>query len=129
MAATKLGGVLVDGGLQFLSSLARGQTNSIAENVRNNDFSTASDILDQAIDDVTILRGRLGALEGNVLDTNRRSLQAAVENLSASRSQIVDADFAAETSALTRAQILQSSGTTVLTLANQRAQSVLQLLG
>jgi flagellin len=64
-----------------------------------------------------------------VLDTNRRSLQAAVENLSASRSVILDADFAVETSELTRAQILQSSGTTVLSLANQQAQSVLQLLG
>ena len=42
---------------------------------------------------------------------------------------IRDADFAVETSELTRAQILQSSGTTVLSLANQQAQSVLQLLG
>ncbi len=129
MAATKLGGTLVNGGLQFLSSLVKGGVNSIEANVLSNDFSTASDIIEAAIDEVTVLRGRLGAFERNVLDTNRRSLQSSFENLAASRSVIMDADFATETSQLSRAQILQSSGTTVLGIANQRAQSVLQLLG
>jgi flagellin len=129
MAASKLGGTLNNGVMQFLSSLQSGGVNDLEASLQRNDFSTASDILDTAIDDVTILRGRLGAFERNVLDTNRRSLQSAVENLSASRSVIRDADFAVETSELTRAQILQSSGTTVLGLANQQAQSVLQLLG
>ena len=77
----------------------------------------------------TVIRGRLGAFEKNVLQTNVRSLQAAFENLSASESKIRDADFATETSALTRAQILQSAGTTVLQLANASSQQVLQLLG
>ena len=58
-----------------------------------------------------------------------RSLQTAIENLSASESRIRDADFAAETSALARAQVLNSAGTSVLALANQQAQQVLQLLG
>jgi flagellin len=129
MAASKLGGVLDNGVMQFLSSLQSGGCQRPRGEPAANDFSTASDIIDTSIDDVTILRGRLGAFERNVLDTNRRSLQAAVENLSASRSVIRDADFAVETSELTRAQILQSSGTTVLSLANQQAQSVLQLLG
>jgi len=129
VASTQLGGVLKDGGLQFLSSLVKGGANAIEQNVQSNDFSTASDIIDEAIDEITVLRGRLGAFERNVLDTNRRSLQSSFENLTASRSVITDADFAVETSNLTRAQILQSSGTTVLGLANQRAQSVLQLLG
>ena len=129
MAATNLGGTLVDGSLQFLSSLAFGQANSIEASVARGDFTAASDIIDNAIDEVAILRGRLGAFERNTLETNQRSLQAAFENLTASRSIIRDADFAAETSALTRAQILQSSGTTVLTLANSQAQNVLQLLG
>ena len=75
------------------------------------------------------MRGRLGAVERNVLQTNVRSLQASFENLSASQSQIRDADFAQETSMLTRAQILSSAGTTVLGLANQQSQQVLQLLG
>ena len=129
MAASKLGGTLDNGVMQFLASLQSGGVNDLETSLQRNDFSTASDVLDTAIDEVTILRGRLGAFERNVLDTNRRSLQAAVENLSASRSVIRDADFAIETSELTRAQILQSSGTTVLGLANQQAQSVLQLLG
>ena len=64
-----------------------------------------------------------------MLDANSRSLQGAFENLTASQSLIRDADFAAESSELTRAQILQSSGTTVLSLANQQSQQVLQLLG
>ena len=88
-----------------------------------------SDILGSAIDEVSILRGRLGAFEKNVLQTNVRSLQAAFENLSASSSTIRDADFAAETSNLTRAQVLSASTTQVLGIANQQSQQVLQLLG
>jgi flagellin len=64
-----------------------------------------------------------------VLDPNVRSLQSQFENLTSSESQIRDADFAAESSKMTRAQILSSAGTSTLTLANQQAQQVLQLLG
>jgi len=129
VAASKLGGVLTSGVMQFLASLQSGGSNDIESSRQRNDFSIASSIIDESIDETTILRGRLGAFEKNVLDTNKRSLQASVENLSAARSVIRDADFARETSELTRAQILASSGTTVLGLANQQAQSVLQLLG
>jgi len=129
VAASLLGGTLVNGELQFLSSLQSGKENSLQSSRDRGDFSPASDILEQAVDEISILRGRLGAFERNTLDTNVRSLQAAFENLSASDSQIRDADFAAETSSLTRAQILVSSGTSVLALANQQSQSVLQLLG
>jgi flagellin len=124
-----LGGTLVGGELQFLSSLTKGQINSLDSAASRNDFSGLESIVDNAIDEVSILRGRLGAFERNVLDTNSRSLQSAYENLTASRSIIRDADFAKETSELTRAQILQSAGTSVLALANQQSQSVLQLLG
>src|SRR5690606_11478834 len=93
------------------------------------DFSGASRILEAAIDETSIVRGRLGALERNTLQTNVRSLQASVENLSASMSLLRDADFALETSQLTRAQILQSSGLSALALANQSSQAILQLLG
>lgn len=130
VAASNIGGVqTASGSLAFLSSLKSGQGNSIAENVTSADFTTASSILDRAIDEISIMRGRLGAFERNVLQTNVRSLQSSYENLSASQSQIRDADFALETSQLTRAQILSSSGTTVLGLANQQSQQVLQLLG
>jgi flagellin len=129
VAASLLGGTLADGSLQFLSSLKTGESNSLKASRDRNNFTTASDILQQAIDETSILRGRLGAFEANVLQTNVRSLQTATENLNASTSRIRDADFAYETSMLTRAQILASSGTTILTLANQQAQQALQLLG
>lgn len=129
MAASKLGGSLVNGVVQFLSSLKSGGDNSIDASVQRGDFSPASDILNSAIDEVSLLRGRLGAFEKNVLETNSRSLQTALENLTASDSRIRDADFAVETSRLTRAQILAAAGTSVLSLANQQAQNVLQLLG
>ena len=129
IAAEALGGVLDQGAVNFLSSLQTGKTNSLAAADASRDYSTLSDIVDAAIDEVSILRGRLGAFERNVLDANSRSLQGAFENLTASQSLIRDADFALESSELTRAQILQSSGTTVLSLANQQSQQVLQLLG
>ncbi len=128
-SASFLGGSLVNGSVQYLSSLQDGQANSLRASAARRDFNPTSAILDKAIDEVSVLRGRLGAFERNVLETNIRSLRSQFENLTASKSIIQDADFAAETSALTRAQILQSSGTTVLTLANQQAQNVLQLLG
>jgi flagellin len=130
VAASNLGGTQAsDGTLQFLDTLRSGNVNSIAQSASRSDFSQASSILDNAIDEVSLLRGRLGAFERNVLQTNVRSLQSAFENLTASESQIRDADFASETSKLTRAQILSSSGTSILSLANQQAQQVLQLLG
>ncbi len=129
VAASQLGGTLINGNLQFLSSLKDGQGNSIRDAIERGDFTPAQAILTAAIDEISVMRGRLGAFERNVLDPNVRSLQSAVENLSASESRIRDADFAFETSRLTRAQILSSSGTTVLGLANQQSQQVLQLLG
>lgn len=125
VAASRLGGTLINGELSFLSSLKSGGTNDL----RSRNFSNASDILTSASDEVSLIRGRLGAFEKNTLDTNVRSLQIAVENLTASESRIRDADFAAETSALTRSQILTSAGTSVLALSNSQAQQVLQLLG
>jgi len=130
VAAERLGGTLINGSLEFLSSLKSGQGNSLAEAIdRGNDFTASQGILDSAIDEISVLRGRLGAFERNVLDPSVRSMQTAFENLSSSVSRIRDADFAAETSALTRAQILAASSTSVLGLANQQSQSVLQLLG
>lgn len=125
VAASRLGGTLVEGVMQFLSSLKTGGGNDI----RSRNFEGASAILETAIDEVAVTRGRLGAFERNTLDTNIRSLQAAIENLTASESVIRDADFAKETSALTRAQILSSAATSTLALANSQSQQVLQLLG
>jgi len=125
MAASRLGGTLLDDQLQFLSSLRSGGGNDL----NSLEFQNASAILDTSIDEVSTLRGRLGAFERNTLETNVRSLSTAIENLTASESRIRDADFAEETSRLTRSQILSSASTSVLGLANQQAQQVLQLLG
>lgn len=121
VAASRLGNSRVG----FLNSLVAGEANSlVAGRARE-----ASDILDAAIDQVSVLRGRLGAFERNTLDTSLRSQQIALENLTSSESAIRDTDFAEETSALTRAQVLQQAGTSTLAIANSTAQSVLALLG
>ncbi len=128
LAASHLGGTIINGALEYLSSLKTGGSNDLAASRTRNDFSQASTVLNSSIDEVSVLRGRLGAFEKNTLQTNVRSLQTAVENLTASESTIRDADFAAETSALTRAQILTSAATSVLSLSNSQSQQVLQLL-
>ncbi|MEL7472998.1 MAG: flagellin [Planctomycetota bacterium] len=129
VAASTLGGTLIGDSLEFLSSLKTGGGNSLEESNTEGNFEPASQILGNAIDEVSQLRGRLGAFERNVLQTNVRSLQTSFENLSSSASNIRDADFARETSELTRAQILTNSTTQILGLANQQSQQVLQLLG
>jgi flagellin len=124
VAASRLGGTLIGSTVEYLSSLKSGGFNDL--NSRN--FENASNILASSTSEVAVQRGRLGAFERNTLDTNVRALQAAIENLSSSESRIRDTDFAEETAALSRAQVLASTGTSVLTIANQQAQQVLQLL-
>ena len=77
---------------------------------------------------MTSLRGRLGAFQKTTLETNIASLSDTLENLTDAESSIRDADFAAETAALTRAQILVQSGVSVLAIANSNPQNVLSLL-
>ena len=84
-------------------------------------------IIDEAIKDVSTLRGNLGAAQ-NRLEHTVANLGVAVENLAASESRIRDADMAAEMVKLTKFQILQQAGTAVLAQANQAPQTVLQLL-
>jgi len=83
--------------------------------------------VDAALTTVNNLRGNLGAIQ-NRFESTIASLSASVENQTASRSRILDADYAAETAALTRAQILQQAGTAILSQANSAPQSVLSLL-
>lgn len=125
VATSRIGGTTLSGVRYFLDSIKSGQSNSlISGNAQN-----ASTILDQAITDISVLRGRLGAFERNTVQTNIRALQIGVENLAASESKIRDADFAAETAELARAQVLQQAGTAVLATANTLPQTVLGLLG
>jgi flagellin len=83
--------------------------------------------IDAALTSVSTLRSTLGAIQ-NRFQSTINSLQGVSENLSASRSRILDTDFAAETAALTRAQILQQAGTAMVAQANQVPQNVLSLL-
>ncbi|CAN7586738.1 flagellin [Acidovorax sp. LjRoot129] len=93
-------------------------------------FTNATDALktvDSALAFISGERAKLGAMQSR-FETSIASLQITSENLSASRSRIQDADFAAETANLSRAQILQQAGTAMVAQANQIPQGVLSLL-
>ena len=120
VAASHLG----DSTVGFLSSIVSGGDNSLI----NSRSRPASEIIEKAITQVSVMRGKLGAFERNTLMTNIRSLEIALENVTASESQIRDADFAEETASLTRSQLLSQVGTTVLATANSNAANVLTLL-
>lgn len=94
----------------------------------NTDATGAFRVIDDVINKVTSLRGRLGAFQATTLESNTVSLTDTVANLTEAESSIRDADFAAESARLTRAQILVQSGTSVLGIANQNPQNVLGLL-
>ena len=83
--------------------------------------------IDTALDTINSQRATLGAAQ-NRFDAVISNLQVAVENQSAARSRIMDADFAQETSNMSRAQILQQAGNAMVAQANQLPQQVLQLL-
>ena len=121
VSTSKLGSDVVG----FMSSIASGGDNSL---VGGNTIQ-AQKILSTAIKQVATLRGRLGALQKDIIETNVNSLSVALENVTASESAIRDADFAEETAKLTRAQILVQANTSVLAQANSTPQSVLSLLG
>ena len=121
VAVRKLGNSVVG----FLDRLGSGKAN----NVVNGDVTGGQKIVSEAIKQVSSLRGRLGAFQRNTVGATIRSLGIAVENTSAAQSLIRDADFASETAALTRSQILVSASTNILSLANQQPNTALQLLG
>ncbi|MCK5893257.1 MAG: flagellin [Endozoicomonadaceae bacterium] len=103
------------------------------ENVSKVDISTASGaqqavaIVDAAIADVDDQRADLGAVQ-NRLSTTISNLSNIRENVSASKSRIVDTDFAVETANLAKYQVMQQAGTAMLAQANSQTQSVLSLL-
>jgi flagellin len=108
----------------FLWTIGSGQTNEL----NSGHYTTQQKVVRAAILQVATLRGRLGSFERNTLAPTAASLEVQYENMAAAESLIRDADFAIETSNMTRQQILVQSGTMVLRLANQSPQSVLQLL-
>jgi len=99
-----------------------------AINVRNaQDADIVLRVIDKALTIVNSSRAALGAVQ-NRFESVVANLSTSVENLSASRSRILDTDFAAETAALTRAQVLQQAGVAMLAQANMMPQNVLALL-
>ncbi|MFW5682756.1 MAG: flagellin [Phycisphaeraceae bacterium] len=98
-------------------------------NVEDGDLGKAQKIVDNAISQVSSLRGRLGAFQKNIVGATIRSLGVALENTAAAESLIRDTDFAEETAELTRSQILSQSAQQSLSLSNSQPQQVLQLLG
>ncbi len=106
-----------------LYELASGGDKALA-----NDPSAAYRVVSEVIGKVSTLRGRLGAFQRTTVETNIASLSDTLINLTDAESAVRDADFAKESSDLTRAQILVQSGTSVLGIANSTPQSVLSLL-
>jgi flagellin len=90
--------------------------------------STLVSVINDALNQVSSLSGDIGALQSNVINTNIATLNSALENVSQAQSDILDTNFAQETANMTRAQILEQSGISVLAIANQTPQAVLKLL-
>jgi flagellin len=135
-----------DGQLSFQIGYAAGQTASTSiRSIRSSDLGTtaalssidistvdgaesAISIIDEAINQVSGVRGDLGAFQVNELEAEARSLAVARENLAASESEIRDTDFGTEMAEFTTAQVLVQSATAFLSQANSLPQNVLQLI-
>ncbi len=85
-------------------------------------------VIDQAITDVTNLRGELGAFQQNTLSSTANNLRTTLENTTNAESVIRDTDFASEIAAFTKNQVLVQAGTSILANANQIPQQILSLL-
>lgn len=109
--------------LGSLASIQAGGENSVLTNPAN-----AVRIIDSAINEVNDVRGNLGALVADVFEPNARSLGVRIENLTASESEVRDADFALEVARAVRNQVLSQAGIRVLGQQNQLGRGVLDLL-
>ena len=117
-------------GLTFASDTTQVTTTNSVSNVDISTVGGANDALanvDRALDQVNSLRATLGATQ-NRFESTISNLSTTSENLSAANSRILDADFAAETAKLSKSQVLQQAGISVLAQANARPQQVLSLL-
>ena len=110
--------------LGYLNSLGSGFDNDLS----GKNLVTAQKIVDSAASQVATLRGRLGAFQKYTIGSTVNNLNVALENVSASQSQITDTDFASETANLTRAQIPSQAAQSVLSQANSAPQAALRLL-
>jgi flagellin len=119
-------------GTAHLGDMEHGFLNSIRGAGRNSiiggNCAEAESVVSKALSQVAILRGRLGSLQRNQIETNMNSQRVALENVMASESTIRDADIASEVAALTRSQVLVQSTSSVLGITNQLPNNVLALL-
>lgn len=115
---TVLSGATVNSNLSSVASINVGNQSGA---------SSAISVVDGALSFVDDLRATLGAIQ-NRFSSAVSSAQTTAENVSGARSRIQDADFAAETANMTKAQVLQQAGTAILAQANQAPQGVLSLL-
>ena len=156
-AASVTGGAgqvtITDNSLTFQIGANAGQTVDVAIDavnptglgigVTNNQFTSLNDIevtsatkaqdalgvIDAAIDEITNLRGTLGAFQANTLESTANNMRTTLENTVNAESVIRDTDFAEEISNFTNSQVLVQAGTSVLSNANQSSQLILSLLG
>ncbi len=114
------------GALNLQSAVETNKLSTLTVATRT-DASAAIETVDFALDQVNSLRAELGAVQSR-FESTISNLASTSENLSAANSRILDADFAAETAKLSKAQVLQQAGISVLAQANARPQQVLSLL-
>lgn len=118
----------------LFNKTANTSSSSVFSSVDLIDISTASgaqdaiSVIDQALNKVSATRANLGAIQSR-FESTMRNLSNNIENLESAMSRIMDTDFAEETAALTKAQILSQAGISILSQANSLPQSALQLLG
>lgn len=127
---------LPDGGNEQLAEQLRSAATAVgtlmsggANDLRSGDFSQMQAVIDEATTAFAEARGTIGAYQRYTLEARQNSLAVQRENLTAAHSQIVDADYAEETSNLARSQVATAASIHVLKIANQNAALVLNLLG
>jgi flagellin len=121
-----IGAMALSGGLAEVEAAGTTTVNNLSVATRSEAVVTIASI-DGALEDIDTIRGGLGAVQ-NRFESTIANLNNVSENLSAARSRILDADIAEETSAMTKSNILQQAGVSILAQANQTPQLALQLL-
>lgn len=115
------------GGLAEVDAVGTTTVDKLSVASRTSAVQTIASV-DEALEDIDEIRGNLGAIQ-NRFESTIANLGNVSENLSAARSRILDADIAEETSAMTKQNILQQAGVSILAQANQAPQLALSLLG
>jgi flagellin len=117
----------IDDGTTAVAASSATTTMNLVSVATRSDSETAIASIDLALEDVDTIRGGLGAVQ-NRFESTIANLQNVSENLSSARSRILDADIAQETSSMTKQNILQQAGVSILAQANQAPQLALSLL-